>query len=417
MRNLYYCLLISSFFLAACQRDGQTLPEITDKDLQQAVEIESVLQEEIEKGDIVEALETLGEDGELSERGIVLSRIVARLLKLIMPNHLEKFDRFHPGLSEKQQTFAEYKGVFSGCYQFRVFYPYTDSRVNNVHWASSVLSIPAKSKDNSGSGVVLAPTLDGFTPFIETGLWLKLCRKGIANLTPESLYQKNNDQWEKIHFDPTPAYKSIDEYTLYEDSIKRYENILNINLDILRNFEKLMTDRDQKIEQLNVMSVKPKQVGFWGSSFGAVVGALVVAKDSRIKGAVLTVGGGNLPYVISRSKIALFKNTRRKQMQLLGIKSIDDYENFIARYIESDPLDFAKKSDRNRLHMIVAKKDSSVPTKAQYELLESFGTPNYSRIESGHILALLLTSWLNGAATRRSLDFLSEKLQEDNSPD
>ncbi len=404
-------LFLPFIFLVGCHKSPQQLPEISEADLQKAATIEQTLQQEIEKGDLLEALET--EDGELQQRGFLVSRFIKKLIDLILPEHLEAFDRNHTGLNEKQETFVEYRGVYGRCHQFRVFYKYKDSRVENVEWASSVLSVPVKDKSNINAGVVLAPTLDGFTPFIESGLWLKLCRKGLATLMPESLYRKQEGQWQKLHFDPTPPYKTVDEYSLYEESIQRYEFVLNKNVEILRSFDTLMTDRQDRLVDFNIMNVEPQRVGFWGSSFGAVVGALVVAKDPKIKAAVLTVGGGDLPYVVSRSKISLFKKTRRAQMKLLGINSINEYEAFISQYLQSDPLKYAKKTDAKRLYMILAKKDKSVPTKAQYELYNQFGQPENSRLRAGHVLTLLFTSWFNSGISRRSIDSLIQKLEKE----
>ncbi len=409
MKVRFACLL-SLFLFLGCQKSPQQLPEISENDLQKAAVIEQTLQREIEKGELLEALQT--DDDELQQRGFLVSRFIKKLIDLILPAHLEHFDSNHAGLSEKQETFVEYRGVYGRCHQFRVFYKYKDSRVENVEWASSVLSVPVKDKANINAGVVLAPTLDGFTPFIESGLWLKLCRKGLATLMPESLYRKQEGHWQKLHFDPTPPYKTVDEFSLYEESIQRYEFVLNKNIEILRSFDSLMTDRDDRLTDLNVMNVEPQRVGFWGSSFGAVVGALVVAKDPKIKAAVLTVGGGDLPYVVSRSKISLFKKTRQAQMKLLGIQSINEYETFISQYLQSDPLRFAKKTDAKRLYMILAKKDRSVPTKAQYELYQKFGQPENSRLRAGHVLTLLFTSWFNSGISRRSIDSLIQKLEK-----
>ncbi len=403
-------LLLFSFFLLSCDGGSGELPEITKQDVEKASELETLLQSEIHKGDIVEALEF---DGDVQQKGFVTHRLIKELIGYILPDHIQFFDKHHKGLNEELDTFAEYGGVYGRCYQFRVFYKYKDSRIGGVKWASSILSIPAKNSNSVMGGVVLAPSLDGFTPFVESGLWLKACRKGLATLMPESLFRKNGGEWQKLHFDPTPPYKTVDEYSLYEESIRRYENLLKINVDLLKNIGSIKTDRGSELQSLNVMEVNPKRVGFWGSSFGAIVGSLVVAKDPSIRAAVLAVGGGDLPYVVSRSQVGLFRKTRREQMKLLGIDSIDGYEDFISNYIESDPINYAKASDAPRLHMIIAKNDRSVPTQSQYQLWRKFGSPSNTRIQSGHVLTLLLTAWFRRGPSRRALDSLVEKLSQE----
>jgi len=391
----------------ACGPVQRSLPKITSEDIQKAKNIESTLQDEIFKGELVEAMK--GDDA-LEQRGIVISGIMSRLIRMVMPKHLEIFNQIEPPFVNKEESFVEFKGVYGRCYQFRLFYKYNDPRIKGVEWASSVLSVPAKDQKNTKAGVVLAPSLDGFNPLLEAGLWLKLCRSGIASLMPESIYQKNSNSWNKELFDPTPSYRDVEEYTLYEDSIRRYEFVLNKNLELLRSYGSIKTEKDQNLSDFNVMVVEPERVGFWGSSFGAVVGALVIAKDPKIKGAVLSVGGGDLPYIISRSKISLFKKTREQQMSLLGLKNIEEYRDFIATYIESDPLRFAKQSDAPRLHMILANKDNSVPTYAQNKLLQKFGRPSNGRIQNGHIFTLLYTSWFNSNTSQTAIDSLIKKL-------
>ncbi len=404
-------LLILIFLFTACEKFVVKLPEITEHDLRQEKEIKDLLREEIYKGEIVELLEN--PPSELNQKGLITNLLLDKIISKIMPKHLLEFDKNHQGLSQKKEAFAQYKGVYGRCHQFRIFYPYRDSRLEGVAWASSILSTPALNASKTQAGVVLAPTLDGFTPFIENGLWLKLCRKGLATLMPESLFRKNESGWEKIHFDPTPKYKSVNEFNLYEESIRRYEVVLNRNIELMRNLNNLKTDQDWLISDLNIMKVDPDRVGLWGSSFGAVVGALVVAKDPRIKGAVLTVGGGNLPYIISHSKIDLFKTTRTEQMKLLGLKNLTDYQTFISHYIQSDPLHYAKKSDSSRIYMILASKDTSVPAKGQFELYKKFGEPSNTRLNSGHVLALLFISWFDSGPSNRAINTLVNKLEKD----
>ena len=158
------------------------------------------------------------------------------------------------------------------------------------------------------------------------------------------------------------------------------------------------------------MKLKPDQVGYWGSSFGAIVGSILVSKDPKIKGAVLNVGGGNLPYVISVSGIGLFEETRAEQMRLLGINSIRSYEDYLSRFITTDPLNYASSRDKDRVYMIIAQKDTSVPTKSQFDLYNQFGGPQRALIPAGHVLTLVYTAWVGRRSTEKALEFIVDKL-------
>lgn len=400
------------FYFNSHGSDNLILPTITNEVIRS-----SEIKEQVLIKDLLEYnLDNL-DQSEASNRGIntgeLLDYLISFVNQRVFPKHLRNFESRILEENSNKQTFVNYQGINGGCYQFRLFHKYRDKIVKGVDWASSVLTIPPKNKNtkNSGSSVVLAPSLQGATMFIEGGVWSQLCKKGVASLTPESIYKKTwFGRWKKIAFDPSPNVEDVLDFTLYESSIVRYKNLLEKNIGFLKDFDSLKTTDGNLLKNLSIMPLRSKQIGLWGSSFGAVVGSVILGQNPDIKGAVLTVGGGNLPYIVSVSQIRLFRTTREEQMKLLKINSPEAYEELISQHIKTDPLNYVSEADKNRVYMIIAGEDTTVPTSSQYDLYEKLGQPKKSFIEAGHVLTLLYSAWIDRELSDEAIDFLLKRL-------
>lgn len=351
-------------------------------------------------------------EGESVRTKRLISYIVDFIDQRIFPKHLRDFSSQTINNNKDKDVFVDYRGVQGQCYQFRVFHKYTDDIVTDSQWASSILTIPTGQESNSTS-VVLAPSMHGTTMFIEGGIWSQLCKRGVASLTPESFYTKRwFGGWKKLPFDPTPELDRVLDFTIYQRAIERYERLLNRNLDILRDFENLITSRDELLRELPVGQLERSKVGYWGSSLGAIVGSIVVGKDTRIKGAVLTVAGSDLPNIIAVSDIYAFRVSRRAQMDILEIDTPREYEELLRQNIFSDPVDYLNFQDRDRVFMIIGEKDVSVPLSNQLDLYEHIGRPENLLFPAGHALTLIRTAWTDRDKTDQALDFIVERLTQ-----
>jgi len=412
MKTLFVLLFTGLLVTPSYSNDGAALPEITQKSIDDQERENKSLVEDLEKMNL-EFLDSSNLRG--FDKGAFTDYLIALVEKRIFPKHLRDYDPRLIGKNLDKDIFLNYKGVSGGCYQFRLFHKHQDETVSDFKWASSILTIPPKSlnKDALGSSVVLAPTLDGITMLIEGGMWRKLCKKGVASLTPESSYERWwFGLWKKERFDPTPEIEDPLDFDLYQEYIDRYARLLNKNLEILRNFSELTTNLGEKVTELPIAELSPNRVGYWGSSFGAILGSMIVGRDKAIKGSVLTVGGGNIPFIVSESEIDLFKDTRAIQMNHLGINSKESYRYYLAQHIKDDPLDLVSAEDQDRAYLILATKDKLVPTVSQIDLYEQMGKPRTSFIPAGHVLTLITTSWINPITANKAIDFLTERLKE-----
>ncbi len=412
MKTLFVLLFTGLLVTPSYSNDGVALPEITQQSIEDQERENKSLVEDLEKMN----LEFLDSSNLRSfDKDAFVDYLITLVEKKIFPKHLRDYDPRIISKNLDKDIFLNYKGVSGGCYQFRLFHKYQDETVSDYKWASSILTIPPKSlnKKALGSSVVLAPSLNGTTMLIEGGMWRKLCKKGVSSLTPESSYERWwFGLWKKVLFDPTPEIKDPLDFNLYQNYIDRYARILVKNLEILRNFSVLKTNLGEKVTELPIAELSPNRVGYWGSSFGAILGSMIVGRDRAIKGSVLTVGGGNIPFIVAESDIDLFKDTRAIQMNHLGINSKESYQYYLAQHIKDDPLDLVSAEDKERAYLILATKDKLVPTVSQIDLYEQMGKPETSFIPGGHVSTLITTSWINPVTANKAIDFLIERLKE-----
>jgi hypothetical protein len=412
MKTLFILLFTGLLVTPSYSNDRAALPEITQKSIEAQERESKNLVKDLEKFNL-EFLDSSNLRG--FDKKAFVDYLISFVEKRIFPKHLRDYDPRIIANNLDKDIFLNYKGISGGCYQFRLFHKYQDETVSDFKWASSILTLPPKNstKEGVGSSVVLAPSLDGTTMLIEGGMWRKLCKKGVASLTPESSYKRWwFGLWKKELFDPTPEIKDPLDFGLYQEYIDRYERLLVKNLEILRNFSDLKTNLGEKVTELSVAELSPNRVGYWGSSFGAILGSMIVGKDKTIKASVLTVGGGNIPFIVSESDIDLFKNTRAIQMNHLSLNSKESYQYYLAQHIDQDPLDLVSSEDRDRAYLILATKDKLVPTVSQMDLYEQMGKPRASYIPSGHVLTLITTSWVNPITANKGIDFLIDRLVE-----
>jgi hypothetical protein len=135
------------------------------------------------------------------------------------------------------------------------------------------------------------------------------------------------------------------------------------------------------------MSVRPEidraRIGCLGLSIGAIQGCLVSGVDPRIRATVLGLGGGDLPYILARSRDFDLARRRRKMLEPLGW-SIPEYEARLRDEIEWDPLRVASRIDARHALLIQARFDLTIPPSAGMRLREAMGNPETLLLPSGH---------------------------------
>lgn len=130
------------------------------------------------------------------------------------------------------------------------------------------------------------------------------------------------------------------------------------------------------------------RIGVFGASLGGIKGALLTPLEPRIHTAVLGLLGGDLPYVMAHSNEPGVKRRRKALMEQRHL-SVDELEAYLRTLITFDPMRLAPYVDHERVLLVLAKYDRTVPYAKGKELREKMGNPETVLVPAGHYTALL----------------------------
>lgn len=411
LKNIISYLFLSLAISSCGPKQLTKIPPISSKEIQNFSAKEHKFSRKIQK--FLE--ESIPERASSKTSSLSLNNLAQLAEDWIKPKYLNNFSNEDIEHNMHKDTWVKFLGNYGSCHQLRVFYKFQDPLFLENKWMSSVLSVPAiTTAQNTVPGLILAPTLDGPNYLLEPAFWSFLCKSGVASLMPESIYKRNTrKKWTKHHFDPSPDIRSIDDLTIFEESLKRYVSVLEKNREILKTINALPTEyANEFFKDLLINKVSNTQHALWASSLGSFASSILVAKDDSLKGAVLGVGGGNIPYILSHSQIKVFQETRTLQTNYFNLQNNEDYQKLLTANISFDPIDFARKNLSDKLFMYIADKDTSVPTDSQYELWEAFGKPEMENLNKGHIGALLYVAWVSKNIKEKGLKKLKSHFTE-----
>lgn len=143
---------------------------------------------------------------------------------------------------------------------------------------------------------------------------------------------------------------------------------------------------------------RPRQLGIFGTSVGAISSVMATGYDARISAAALIVGGGGLREIIARSTEQHLSDLRKQRMAAFNLTSVDAYQQMLSPHINIEPLDFIGLSGPKNIWMMIATKDDTVPTANQMKLYQAYGRPGNSlSYPSDHLGTILYTSANEGA--------------------
>ena len=127
------------------------------------------------------------------------------------------------------------------------------------------------------------------------------------------------------------------------------------------------------------------RAGVYGTSLGGIVASTAAGVDSRIDALVTTVAGGNVLETLTSSDQEILARLRSDRMQKYGLKTQEEYREFLSRAITINASEWTRPELRDRTWLVVATEDTTVPTRVQNELWEQWGRPRRTDISSGHI--------------------------------
>ncbi len=174
-------------------------------------------------------------------------------------------------------------------------------------------------------------------------------------------------------------------------------------------FKQIVLDHKRALDWLTGRpSVDADRVAVFGVSAGAIKGALVTALDPRVKAAVLGLGGGDIPYILTHSTE---KNLRRRRQEMMDEHgaTLDEIHNEMRKGFQHDPLKYAQYVDPRKVLLVLAAFDTVVPFKTGWQLRRAMGRPETMVIPTGHHTSVLYIPFIQDVA----LNFLERRLTND----
>lgn len=191
--------------------------------------------------------------------------------------------------------------------------------------------------------------------------------------------------------------------------------ITNWDFDTLNELDMNMHDRGAlralAAVRHGIEYLKPQhanQLGILGTSVGAITAAFATGYDVRISAAALIVGGAGMSEIIGKSDESHLKKLREDRMAQLQMRSVDEYQKALAEHIKIEPLDFANYSGKKNVWMMIATKDTTVPTENQWKLFRALGSPSSLMYDNNHVETIKYTAF---ARTSAIVNFFEQNLR------
>lgn len=118
---------------------------------------------------------------------------------------------------------------------------------------------------------------------------------------------------------------------------------------------------------------RPGQVGVLGTSVGAIEASFLLGYDSRVSAGVLIVGGMGMPEILANSDLEALVAMKNERMKQFGYRTLKEYEAALRNSVHFDPAEFAAAASRKRILAFVGTKDTTVPTRNQFDLVRALG--------------------------------------------
>lgn len=130
------------------------------------------------------------------------------------------------------------------------------------------------------------------------------------------------------------------------------------------------------------------RVATFGISYGAIITAALAAVEPRVKICVLDLAGGPLPGVMESSEEHSLRQSWIRSRESHELTNKELYKA-LSDVIRTDPVKLAPYVARDRVLMLIARFDSSVPTRYQLKLWRALGKPRADFVPLGHYTSIL----------------------------
>ena len=135
-------------------------------------------------------------------------------------------------------------------------------------------------------------------------------------------------------------------------------------------------------------TVDANRIGTFGISYGAIINAALAAVEPRAKAHVIDLAGGPLPGVMRKSDEQSLRRDWDRSRDSHDLTNKQFYQALQA-VVRTDPVKLAPYVDRDRVLMLIARFDRSVPTRYQLKLWRALGKPRADFVPLGHYTSIL----------------------------
>jgi hypothetical protein len=157
--------------------------------------------------------------------------------------------------------------------------------------------------------------------------------------------------------------------------------------------------------------VDPARLATFGISAGGIQNALAAGSDDRYVAHVLALAGGPLAAVFAETEERALQRMFARGMAQQGLDR-EGLRERLRTVIRTDPVLLARHVRPDRVLLVVARFDHSVPTHLGLDLYEALGRPETVFLPFGHYGSILVVPFVQS----RAVEFLRRRLEASASP-
>lgn len=149
------------------------------------------------------------------------------------------------------------------------------------------------------------------------------------------------------------------------------------------------------------------RIGVFGASLGGFNALFLAAFDDRVGAAVPALAGGSLAEVLVTSDEHRIREAVDGVRDELGLDDTQLFD-YLQEKIQTDTLALGRHIHADRVLMVLAEHDDSVPYERQLELRETMGEPEAITLPTGHVGAAAYLPYLRS----KTFEFFERKFSE-----
>ncbi|RLA64667.1 MAG: hypothetical protein DRQ88_07290 [Epsilonproteobacteria bacterium] len=193
----------------------------------------------------------------------------------------------------------------------------------------------------------------------------------------------------------------------YNEKINDYERPLK---DFNRALVSILTSARLLIDFAETRpEIDHNKIGSYGMSLGALLLGIYVGIEDRIDGAIIVVGGGQIPEIMATSQQDIAASFREARMEVEEIDTPFEFQKILEKSILFDPMFFARRRNKEDIYMVIGDDDSAVNTKNQWMLWKAFGKPDHISFDAEHFPTILKNLYRHDLI----FEFLKERLEKE----